>query len=131
MHHEVLHSLEQLWVFSTAELVDIVTGVWLEAFLENQKHVAARKATLLEFDHHHVGCHFSENVLLEEILAEFLEFRLEDSGGEIWTVLRRLARQERFDFSPLRIARNGEEDVWLPMASHDCHRVLIALLHVS
>jgi len=105
---------------------------WLEVTLQNEKHVTVVKASLLEFDYHHIGCDFSEDVLLEEVITESGELEIEDSTGEIRSHAGDLAREEvLLDLLPLRIARHGEENVGLSMAGDDGHRILIALLHAS
>lgn len=74
----------------------------------------------------------TEDVLLEQFVAECGQLQVEDSGDEVGTIGCEFSRLEVFlDLLPERVACHCQEDVRLPEFCDDGHRILILLIHVS
>ena len=63
---------------------------------KQEEEVCMREAAFLEFDHIHMYDRLAKDIFgrMSEVFEEKIEFDLEYSGDDIWTVLRSLAIAE-------------------------------------
>ena len=87
--------------------------------LHDEKEVGMRQTPLLEFHHINISPHLAQDVLLKQLILEFLQLLPENTNNEIWTVLRCLTGVEFLpNLIPVWVACHCEEDVRLAILSN-------------
>jgi len=106
--------------------------VWLAVFNKKDENVCMRQPTLLKFKDIDSRNHASQNMLLVNVVDQFLQLDFEHSGYQIKSILRSLSEWQRsLDFKPLGIARECNKRIRVAGPSVDCHGILIILNHVT
>jgi len=91
--------------FSTDHVVYILDRVWHGVFGKENENVCMRQPTLLKFNDIDSRNCASQNMLLVNVIDQLLQLDFEQSGYQIWSILRLLFEQQRsLDFKPLGIA---------------------------
>ena len=76
-----------------------------------------RKMPLLSFFHYHKHIHMSQNVIFQDVCEESLHLHVEYSGNDVWSLVGLLIlKNGSFYFRPVRVASEGEEEVWFAFA---------------
>ena len=109
--------------------------------VQHDENVRVRQPALLVLDDVDVRHRFAEDSILQDLRHQRVELDLEHPRRDVGTVLGReqvfplgvLAHRVdlALDLVPLRVARDGHEQIGLPELSNDRHGVLVTLHHVS
>ena len=90
-----------------------------------------RQPPLLPLHRHQVALHFPEDALLDELVHQHLQPKLEDAGHDVGSVSCVLPRQQGLlDLRPLWVAGKGDKEVRLAQLPDYGHTVLVQLLQV-
>ncbi len=91
-----------------------------------------RQPTLLEFNDIDSRNRASHNMVLVNVINQFLQLDFEHSGYQIRSILRLLSEwQGSLDFKPLGIASEYNKRIRAANPSANCHGILIILNHVT
>ncbi len=118
--------------FSTDHVVYVLDRVWLVVFGKEDENVCMRQPTLLKFNDIDSHNRASQNMLLVNVVDQFLQLDFEHWGYQIGSILRLLLEWQRFfDFKPLGIASECNKRIRAAGPSADCHGIFIILNHVT
>ncbi len=106
--------------------------MWLAVFGKKDENVCMRQPTLLKLSDIDSRNRASQNMVLVNVIDQFLQLDLEHSGYQIRSILRLLSEQQRSsDFKPLGIVSECNKRIRTVGPFVDCHGILIILNHVT
>jgi hypothetical protein len=123
-----------LWIrkFNTDHAVYIVDHVWLVVFGKEDENVCMRQPMLLKLNDIYSRNHVAHNMLLVNVIHQFLQLDFEHLGYQIRLILRLLFGQQHFfDLRPLGITSECNKRIRAMSPSVDCHGIWIILNHVT
>ena len=99
---------------------------------KGDQEVEMRKSAFLEFDHIYVCDHASEDLVLVNVVKQFLLFEFENARNDVRSIVRCLTGEQfSSNFWPVWICGHRDEEVDFLIKPCNCHSVLILLLLVS
>jgi hypothetical protein len=121
-----------IWKFNTNHAVYILDHVWFAIFDKEDENVCMQEPTLLKFNDIDSRNCASQNMFFVNVIDQLLQLDFEQSGYQIWSILRLLFGQQcYFDFRPSGIANECNKRIRATGPSTDCHGILIILNHVT
>lgn len=136
MNHAALDRLVELGLrscirdFCTDYAVDVRSIVKLVLGFQDEEDVGMWQASLLKFDDMQRSDHAAQDMLVVNVVQQRFQLQTENTCNDVRPVSCSLPwLQACSDLGPLGIAGHRNEEVRLAKLGHDCHCILVVLLH--
>jgi hypothetical protein len=106
-----------------------LTGLVL--LVQHNQEVGMGQAPLLELHHTYVTHNTPKDVVIFDFMLQRLQLLVKDTHNEVMSVIGGHARLQLLaNLRPFWVACHGDEQIRLPLRTHNGHGVLIQLGHV-